>query len=58
MTTFTVLVEVVWRGAVVGSTRDDVDAATASEAEALAIARWREVRPDCDFRPLLTLAAD
>ena len=57
MTCFTVLLEVVSHGAVVGSTRDDVDAETADQAEEFAIARWRAARPDCSFRPLFTTTA-
>jgi phosphoribosylaminoimidazole-succinocarboxamide synthase len=57
VTRFTVLLEVVWRGAVVGSTCDDVEAETADEAEELAVERWKAARPGYSFAPLLTLTA-
>ena len=41
--------------ACIGSTRDVFEAASAEEAEAQAIAAWREVRPDLHFAPLLTI---
>ena len=56
MTVFTVMLAVVFEGATVGSTEDEFEADTAQEAEALAVAAWRAVRPDRDYRPLLTLA--
>ncbi len=40
-----------------GSTRDDVDAERADDAEELAVAAWQVARPGYSFRPLLTLAA-
>ena len=54
MPRFLVVLEVVWRGAVVGSTEDVVEGEDAADAEAKAIAAWRAVRPGCSFRPLLT----
>jgi hypothetical protein len=42
-------------GASVGSTEDVFDAATAEQAEALAIAAWTKADPRCTYRPLLTL---
>lgn len=52
--TFTVILEVVLRGATIGSTEDVIEAADAADAEAKAIEAWRGVRPGCSFRPLLT----
>jgi hypothetical protein len=55
MTTFTVILEGALNGSAVMSTRDDVDATTADDAEALAVAAWRELRPELRFVPLLTV---
>lgn len=56
MTAFTVMLAVVLHGATVGSTEDDFEASSPQEAEMLALAAWRDVRPDRDYQPLLTLA--
>jgi hypothetical protein len=52
--TFTVVLEVVWKRAVVGSTEDVIEARDAADAEAKAIKAWRALRPGRSFRPLLT----
>lgn len=54
MARFLVVLEVVWRGAVVGSTEDVIEAEDADDAERKAIAAWQARRPGCSFRPLLT----
>jgi hypothetical protein len=54
MPRFLVVLEVVWRGAVVGSTENVIEADDAADAEAKAIAAWLAVRRGCSFRPLLT----
>ncbi len=53
--TFTVVLAVVHHGATAGTTRDEVEASSAHEAEELAIAAWRSARPERDYQPLLTL---
>jgi hypothetical protein len=53
--TFTVILAIRWRGATVGSTRDEIEAETADEAIEKAIAAWKAVRPDCSFHPLVAV---
>jgi hypothetical protein len=53
--TYTVVLAIRWRGATVGSTRDEIEAETADEAIKKAVVAWRAVRPDCSFHPLLVL---
>jgi len=55
MTSYRVILDVVFGGASVGSTDDTFIATSAAEAEAKAIAAWKQVRPSCSFRPLLTV---
>jgi hypothetical protein len=57
VTTFTVVLEVIWRGAAVGSTRDVVEAETPDEAVAEAVRAWQARRSDCSFAPLFVSAA-
>jgi len=57
MPRFVVMLAVSLHGETVGSTRDEFDAPTADEAERLAIDAWTTARPECTFRPLLTLAS-
>ncbi len=54
---FDVTLEMRRRGTACGSTCDVIEAADAAEAEELAIAAWRALRPDLTFAPLLTTAA-
>jgi hypothetical protein len=56
VTTYLVMLAVVVEGSTAGTTSDEFEATTAEDAEALAIAAWRDVRPDRDYQPLLTLA--
>ena len=55
MLTFTVILAIRWRGATVGSTRDEVVADTAEEAIEKAVEARAVVRPDCTFHPLLVI---
>jgi hypothetical protein len=54
---FEVTLEMRRLGAACGSTCDVNEAADAAEAEELAIAAWRALRPNLTFVPLLTVAA-
>jgi hypothetical protein len=56
VTVFTVILAVVVEGSTAGTTEDEFEASSAEEAEALAIAAWRGVRPDRDYQPLFTVA--
>jgi hypothetical protein len=51
---YVVILERRRHGAACGTTRDEVEAESAAEAEEFAIAAWRAVRADCTFAPLIT----
>ena len=55
MTAYTVILAKLYAGASVGSTEDVFDAASAEQAEALAVAAWEQADPRYNYRPLLTL---
>jgi hypothetical protein len=55
-TTFLVILEGSVDGCACMTTRDTFEAATADEAEALAVAAWSELEPTLRFAPLFTAA--
>ena len=55
MTAYTVILQNVYVGAPIGSSEDVFDAATAEDAEALAIAAWTQADPRHSYQPLFTL---
>lgn len=54
MNTYVVILEITRRGAVLGTTRDEIEAESVLDAEAQAIAGWTAVAPGRTYRPLLT----
>ena len=57
MRTFTVVLEIRYRGSACGSTTDEIEAESEAEAIEKVIAAWRKLRPDRTFAPLLSAPA-
>jgi hypothetical protein len=55
MNAYVVILARYFKGSCIGSTRDVVQADTAADAERALIDAWKRVRPECTFRPLLTI---
>jgi hypothetical protein len=52
---FTVILDVRYGGSSFGTTEDVIEAATAAEAERLAIEQWTAARPDRTYHALLVV---
>jgi hypothetical protein len=58
VTRYVVVLEVRRHGSSFGTTEDVIEAADAAEAEAQAVAAWKNARHECSYAPLLTLVGE